>query len=172
MGRQHRHTMSQAHSSNNNLLNCVHGGRPVNELPHVRKSPKKKQKKVDLILRVDLDSLSISDDEYDDLVCLFQLYDRDQDGILNTREMKKVLTCLGFRLSEEQVLSMARKVSCDHQGYSVSFNEFLTLVSKQRREEPDQYDLLGIFRSLDPKNSGEISLEKLRKIMKNKEGFT
>ena len=45
-----------------------------------------------------------------------------------------------------QVLSMARKVSCDHQEYSASFNEFLTLVSKQRREEPDQYDLLGVFR--------------------------
>ena len=44
----------QANSSNNNLLNCVYGGRPVNELPHVRKSPKKRQKKVDLILRVDL----------------------------------------------------------------------------------------------------------------------
>ena len=28
------------------------------------------------------------------------------------------------------------------------------------------------IRSLDPKNSGEISLEKFRKIMKNKEGFT
>ena len=28
------------------------------------------------------------------------------------------------------------------------------------------------IRSLDPKKSGEISLEKFRRVMKNKEGFT
>ena len=37
-----------------NLLDSVHGGRPHNELPHVKKSIKKHREKVDLILRVDL----------------------------------------------------------------------------------------------------------------------
>ena len=37
-----------------NLVDCLYGGRPHNELPHVKKSMKKYGEKVDLILRVDL----------------------------------------------------------------------------------------------------------------------
>ena len=92
------------------------------------------------------------------------MYDHDKDGILNIRETQKVLKCLGLRLSEEQVeslkfydrmgdilfqaLSLASKVSSDHHGYSVSFNEYLQLVSFQRRKEPDQQDLMQVFRQV------------------------
>ena len=34
---------------------------------------------------------------------VFQLYDHDKDGILNFKEIQKVLKCLGLRLNEDQV---------------------------------------------------------------------
>jgi hypothetical protein len=45
-----------------------------------------------------------------------------------------------------QALSLASMVSSDHHGYSVSFNEYLQLISRQRRKEPDQQDLMQVFR--------------------------
>ena len=95
-------------------------------------------------------------------ILLLQLYDHDKDGILNLKETQKVLKCLGFRTNEEQVSwtgnsliqeldplvsqakSLAQLVSCDRHGFSVSFNEYLTLVSIQRRE-PDEETLLDVF---------------------------
>jgi len=176
----------QSGSSQSNLLEMLHGGRPRNEEPHVKKSMKKHGEKVDLILRVDLDELGISEDEFDDLQSLFQLYDHDKDGILNLKETQKVLRCLGFRTSEDQAKSLARLVSCDRHGYSISFNEYLRLVSIQRKEEPDGDRLLEAFqsvffsyqllfgscflvRSFDPTSSGVISEEHFRKIMRSKE---
>ena len=44
----------QSNSSQSNLMEMLHGGRPRNEEPHVKKSMKKHGEKVDLILRVDL----------------------------------------------------------------------------------------------------------------------
>ena len=35
-----------------------------------------------------------------------KLFDHDRDGILNLRETKKLLRCLGFRTNEEQVFVM------------------------------------------------------------------
>ena len=34
---------------------------------------------------------------------VFQLYDHDKDGILNFKETRKVLRCLGLRVDELQV---------------------------------------------------------------------
>ena len=85
-----------------------------------------------------------------------------------------------------QAKSLARLVSCDRHGYSISFNEYLRLVSIQRKEEPDGDRLLEAFqsvffsyqllfgscflvRSFDPTSSGVISEEHFRKIMRSKE---
>ena len=80
------------------------------------------------------------------IVCPTQLYDHDKDGILNFKETQKVLRCLGLRVSEDQAKILIKKVSADRFGYSASFNEYLRLVSIQRRREPDEECLLGTYR--------------------------
>ena len=49
-------------------------------------------------------------------------------------------------LSEEQARSLAETVSVDRTNHSVSFNEFLKLMSMQRDVEPDEETLLDMFR--------------------------
>lgn len=157
--------------SNSNLLEVLHGGRPRDEEPHVKKSARRR-KDIDYILKVDLDELGISEDEFDDLQSLFQLFDHDRDGILNLRETRKLLKCLGFRTSEEQTRSMVALVSCDTTASSVSFNEYLRLISVQRRAEPDEESLLGVFQTFDPRGSGSIDEKQFRRVMRGKEGVT
>ena len=48
--------------------------------------------------------------------------------------------------SEEQARSLAETVSVDRTNHSVSFNEFLKLMSMQRDVEPDEETLLDMFR--------------------------
>ena len=47
---------------------------------------------------------------------------------------------------EEQARSLAETVSVDRTNHSVSFNEFLRLMSMQRDVEPDEETLLDMFR--------------------------
>ena len=42
---------------------------------------------------------------------------------------------------------MASLVSVDVSGFSVSYNEYLKLISIKRRAEPDQDTLMEVFRS-------------------------
>jgi hypothetical protein len=75
------------------------------------------------------------------------------------------------------------KVTCDIAAFSISLNEFLKLISIQRKEDPDQessyskpvylallFLLLyeNIFRTFDPEDAGHITDEAFRKIMKAK----
>ena len=80
----------QLGNSTSNLLETLHGGRPKDEEPHVKKNAKKNSEKVDYIVSVDLvsglshistgsfihllqESLGIDEDEFDDLQSLFQV---------------------------------------------------------------------------------------------------
>ena len=110
------------------------------------------------------DALKIGDDEFEDLQSLYQLFDLDKDGILNFKEFEKILRCLGYRLtgkyiyntslihlyflhciSEEQARILAKTVSVDKTNCSVSFNEFLQLMSVQQEAEPDHETLVDVF---------------------------
>ena len=77
-------------------------------------------------------------------VC-FQLFDYDKDGILNLSETQRVLRCLGLRTTDDQTRALVLLVSVDKSGGSVSFNEYLRLVSMQRRAEPDEQSLTDVF---------------------------
>ena len=75
----------------------------------------------------------------------FQLFDYDKDGILNLKETQRVLRCLGLRTTDDQTRSLTLLVSEDKSGSSLSFNEYLRLVSIERRAEPDQQSLTDVF---------------------------
>ena len=85
---------------------------------------------------------------------------------------------------------MASEVSADLTGYSVSFNEYLRLISIKRRAEPDKDMLLEVFRYeklsiiaisnsivflirlFDPHSTGGIEENQFRKIMSSKQGIS
>jgi len=159
-------------NSTSNLAEVLHGGRPKDEEPHVKKSKTKNSEKIEYIVRVDLESLGIDEDEFDDLQSLFQLFDRDKDGIITIKETQMLLRCLGLKPNLEQAKAIAAMVTCDMTGFSVSFNEYLRLISIQRRADPDEETLMEVFQTFDPSNTGHIGEGEFRKILKSKDGIT
>lgn len=74
-----------------------------------------------------------------------------------------------FLSTEEQTRDLASTVSVDKTNFSVSFNEFLTLMSKEQEIEPDEETLVGVFESFDKAQSGMISEEVFKHIMQGKD---
>jgi len=161
--------------STSNLNDVLYGGRPKNEEPHVKRTMKKKggekAEKVEYIVRVDLDELKINEDEFEELQSLFYLFDLDKDGILNFKEYEKLLRCLGYRLQEEQARTLAKTVSVDKTNCSLSFNEYLTMMSVQSEAEPDHETLVDVFASFDREGLGKISENQILDLLKAKEDF-
>ena len=71
-----------------------------------------------------------------------------------------------------QAKAMASGVSVDVTGFSVSFNEYLRLISIKRRAEPDEDSLTEVFRLFDPHNTGQLEEGQFRKILSSKQGIT
>ena len=57
-----------------------------------------------------------------------------------------MLRCLGLVTDDERMAAMVSSVGVDTSHHSLSFNEFLSLVSRQRREEPSDQGLRAAFR--------------------------
>merc|ERR1711915_53055 len=168
-----RGAMAGFQHSTSNLLDLLHGGRPKDEEPHVKRSVAKKDNDgIEYIVRVDLESLGILEEEFDDLQSLFEMFDRDKDGILSVKELQLLLRCLGLQPSLEQASGLASTVSCDMIGFSISFNEYLRLISLQRREDPTEEALLNMFQILDPDGKEFITEAVFRKIMRAKDDVT
>ena len=74
------------------------------------------------------------------------MFDYDQDGVVNKKEGQGMLRCLGLATGEERMAEMVSQVGVDTSHHSLSFNEFLSLVSRHRREEPSDQGLLAAFR--------------------------
>ena len=75
--------------SSSNLNEIVYGGRPRNEEPHVKRSVKRKEEKIEYIVRVDLDELKIDDDDFDELQSLYQGRSSNR-----TWQMKSTCACV------------------------------------------------------------------------------
>ena len=68
-----------------------------------------------------------------------------------------LLRCLGLKPNLDQTKAMVKRVTCDMTGFSISFNEYLRLISIQRRADPDEDTLLEVFQ-YDPPNYDRNSL--------------
>ena len=61
-----------------------------------------------------------------------------------TRTLVKYFNLIHI-FSEEQARMLAKTVSVDHTNCSLSFNEFLTLMSTQQEAEPNHETLVDVF---------------------------
>ena len=113
------------------------------------------------------------------------MFDYDQDGVVNKKEGQGMLRCLGLATDDEKIAAMVSSVGVDTSHHSLSFNEFLSLVSRQRREEPSDQGLRAAFRSeavntefqssgelfcrlFDPADTGYVAVSMFRQILRTK----
>lgn len=68
---------------------------------------------------------------------------------------------------DEELLEAVREVSEDHMYDTIEFNEFLQMMSKQQKKALNQDALKDAFKIFDKDDDGFISVEELRRIMKN-----
>merc|ERR1712227_628391 len=129
------------------LLNEVaHPGRPRDEEPHIKRSVKKKKELIEYIVRVNLKDLGIDETKFDELQELFKMFDNDKDGILSLKEFEKILSVLGRSATEDNAKKIASGISVDKTEFSVSFNEYLSLMGSQNKmQEPSVDALLECF---------------------------
>ena len=94
----------------------------------------------------------------------FQIFDKDGDGSITTKELGTVMRSLGQIPSEETLNQMIQEVDKDGSG-TIDFKEFLGLMEQKLRENDTEEELIEAFRVFDRDGKGYISAQELKFVM-------
>jgi calmodulin len=94
----------------------------------------------------------------------FQIFDKDGDGSITTKELGTVMRSLGQNPSEEELSIMIEEVDEDGSG-TIDFKEFLGLMARKMKETDTEEELIEAFKVFDRDGNGLISAHELRFVM-------
>ena len=94
----------------------------------------------------------------------FQIFDKDGDGLITTKELGTVMRSLGQNLSEDELKEMIEEVDTDKSG-NIDFQEFLGLMAWKMKESGIEEELIEAFKVFDRDGNGMISAHELRFVM-------
>ena len=95
----------------------------------------------------------------------FQLFDADQSGAIDYRELKAAMKALGIQVKKEELKKMITDVDSDGSG-SIEFPEFLEMMTAKMGPSDTREELQKVFDSFDSDKTGQISFANLKRIAK------
>ncbi|XP_003393273.1 uncharacterized protein LOC126919538 [Bombus affinis] len=107
--------------------------------------------------------MELTAEQKDDIKEAFDLFDPDGTGRIATKELKVAIRALGFEPKKEEIKKLIADVDPDGLG-TLSFEEFLNLMSTKMLEKDTKEEVLKAFRLFDDDNTGKITFKNLKRV--------
>merc|ERR1712216_719966 len=104
----------------------------------------------------------LSEDQIEEIREAFNLFDADQSGAIDVRELKAAMRALGFEIKKEELKKMVADIDSDGNG-DIEFSEFLEMMTGKMGEKDSREDIEKVFKLFDD-DTGKISLRNLRRV--------
>lgn len=105
----------------------------------------------------------------------FELYDKDNDNLLNFEETDCAFKCLGFVFEERElhelfgefgVISQEDKFNSQSvQNTKINFNSFILFLNKRSKEYEVEAELMESFKSFDKDEDGKLNQKEMKYLL-------
>ncbi|GCA64273.1 hypothetical protein KIPB_013786 [Kipferlia bialata] len=106
----------------------------------------------------------LSKEQIDEYQEAFNLFDKNGDGTITTKELGTVMRSLGQNPTEAELQDMINEVDADGNG-TIEFIEFVNLMLRKSKNVDSEEELREAFRVFDRDGDGFISAAELRHVM-------
>ncbi len=93
----------------------------------------------------------------------FDLFDADQGGSVDTKELKAAMTSLGFEAKNGSIFQMISELDSDGNG-NLDFGEWLALMTAKVGDKNTRAHFAKVFAMYDDERTGFLSAKNLRKV--------
>lgn len=107
----------------------------------------------------------LTNEQKEELKEAFDLFDTEQTGEIDARELRVVMRALGFEPSKEEIRSILNDISPEKG--TISYQEYLEIMSVKIRERDPVEEMKKAFRLFLDDDSDKIGLRHLKKVAKD-----
>lgn len=107
---------------------------------------------------------NLSEEKIAEFRAAFELFDKDRDGKITTKELGTVMRNLGQNPTDNELQEMINEVDLDGNG-TIDFKEFLGLMVRKMKDTDTEEELLEAFKVFDRDGNGFITSHELRYVM-------
>merc|ERR1711990_200188 len=90
----------------------------------------------------------LSEEQIEEIREAFNLFDADNSGAIDIRELKAAMRALGFEVKKEELKKMISDIDNDGNG-DIDFGEFLEMMTGKMGEKDSREDIEKVFKLFD-----------------------
>lgn len=105
----------------------------------------------------------LDDEQTEEIREAFSLFDTEQSGAIDARELKAALRALGFEVKKEDVRRMLADIGKDP-SQPIDFNEFCEMMKGRMPDKNSRVEIDKVFALFDEDETGKISFRNLKRI--------
>ena len=107
---------------------------------------------------------NLSEEKIAEFRAAFELFDKDRDGKITTKELGTVMRNLGQNPTDNELQEMINEVDLDGNG-TIDFKEFLGLMVRKMKDTDTEEELMDAFKVFDIDGGGYITADEIRYVM-------
>ena len=112
----------------------------------------------------------LTEDQKKDISEAFKLFDSNDSGFIDIKDLKVAMRALGFEPRKEEIKKIIAEVnsssSSAENNSKLSFDNFLQLMSVKICEKDSKDEILKAFKLFDDDETGKISFDNLQRVSK------
>merc|ERR1711934_645126 len=105
----------------------------------------------------------LTEEQIEEIREAFNLFDADNSGAIDVRELKAAMRALGFEVKKEELKKMISDIDNDGNG-SIEFGELLEMMTGKMGEKDSREDIGKVFKRFDDDNTNKISFRNLARV--------